>query len=248
MFRIILLLLASCVAIPSFAALHVELLDRQNQITTLTFQDGWMRGVSPKSDYIYTLVNLKKQRIYIIDMGDKTNTDVTPVFMNGSPHEFKLEALGAGPKVAGRDTQQYQISDDEGEACSRIFLWEQPLEEELVDLQGLLRQIKIDPESLLPVLGPLADGVIPKCVRAEMDALGKLSQKGLIAMRINQEDITTLRIQSVKPTEQEIPNCMMTPPKHYQPETPPSLAMELIVRRLTGGREKPPTPLTNNCP
>ncbi len=248
MFKIILLLLASFVTLPAIAALQVELVDRHGQITTLTFQDGWMRGVSPKSDYIYTLVNLKKQRIYIIDMGDKTNTDVTSVFMNGTPHEFGLAASGAGPTIAGRDTQEYQISDDEGELCSRIFLWEQPLEEELVNLQSLLRRIKIDPESLLPVLGPLADGVIPKCVRAELDALGTLSQKGLVAMRINQEDVTTLRIQSIKPTEQEIPSCMMTPPKHYQPETPPSLAMEMIVRRLTGGREKPPTPLITDCP
>ena len=248
MLKIILLLLASFVTLPALAALQVELVDRNGQITTLTFQNGWMRGVSPRSDYIYTLMNLKMQRIYLIDMGDKTNTDVTPVFMNGTPHEFGLVALGSGSRVAGRDTKEYLITNDEGVHCAHIFLWEHELEGELVDLQNLLKRIKIDPESLLPVLGPLADGVIPKCVRAEMDALGPLSQKGLIAMRVNQKGITTLRIQGIKTIEQDIPVCMMNLPKHYQPETPPSLAMELIVRRLTGGRNKPATPLTNECP
>jgi len=246
--RIILILLTLFVAKPSFAALLVELIDRHKEITTLTFQDGWMRGISPNSDYVYTLMNLQAKRIYIIDMGDKTNTEVSRVFMRGSPHPFEITELGAGPKVADRETKKYQITNQDGEKCASIYLWEGELEEELVLLKGLLEKIKIDPESLLPALGPLADGLMPECVRAEMDALGILSQKGLIAMRINQKGETTLKIQKIQRTQQSIPSCMMTPAKHYQPETPPSLAMEMIVRRLFGGRDKPAKPLTNACP
>lgn len=226
---------------------EVEMFDRKGKPTTIVIQDGWARGATYRSDYTYTLMDLRTPRLYLIDMGEQTVSDVSDVFLKGKRIYYGLKRIGPGPEVAGRPTTEYHVSDINDEHCAQIFLWPTPPEQDLRDLQKLLAQIQIYPEALLPGLGVLAQGLLSPCVRAEMDALGELSERGLIARRINNQGIETLRIGAIR-TEGKIEPCMMAPPKHYTLESAPVLAMKLLKRRLFGGREKPPVPLTLSCP
>ncbi|MEW6764659.1 MAG: hypothetical protein AB1344_02570 [Pseudomonadota bacterium] len=247
MHRVVLALLLGLIAPSALAYTEVDMLDRKGKPTTIVIEDGWARGATYRSDYTYTLMDLRTPRLYLIDMGERTVSDVSDVFLKGKRIEYGLTRIGPGPEVAGRPTVEYKVSDIDDEDCARIFLWPTPPEQDLLELQNLFAQVRVFPEALLPFLGPLAQGLMSSCVRAELDALGELSRKGLIAMRVNYKGETTLRISEVR-HEGSIPACMMKLPGHYQQESPPTLALKLLKRRLFGGREKPPEPLTLSCP
>lgn len=231
----------------ALAYTEVEMFDRKGKPTTVVIQDGWARGATYRSDYTYTLIDLRTPRLYLIDMGERTFSDVSDVFLKGKRIYYGLTHVGPGPEVAGRPTEEYRISDINDEHCAQIFLWPTPPEQDLRDMQNMFAQIRVFPEGLLPGLGALAQGLMSPCVRAELDALGELSRKGLIARRVNSHGTETLRIGVIR-TEGRIEPCMMALPKHYQIESPPTLAIKLLKRRLFGGREKPPEPLTLRCP
>lgn len=223
------------------------MLDRKNQPTVLTIDQGWARGVSERSDYTYTLMDLMTPRLYLIDMGEKNITDVSDVFFKGRREDYILKSIGAGPEIAGRGSIEFQVFDPDDGFCSRIFVWPSPAEPELRQVQRMIARIQIHPEALLPLLGPAAKGLLPNCVRAEMDALHEISQHGLIAMRINNKGETTLRISKLR-NSGTTEACMMRLPTQYETETPLGSARKTLARRLFGGRDKPAEPLYLKCP
>ncbi|TQV64913.1 MAG: hypothetical protein FNT29_03175 [Halothiobacillaceae bacterium] len=245
--RLLTALLMLALAPSAFGFTVLEVADRKGKVTLITIHDGWARGQTQKSDYTYVLADLKTPGAYFIDMGERTVTDASKVFFGGERLYFDMSKVGAGPEVAGRPTTEYVIRDIYDNLCSRTFIWEQPPEPELQQLQGFFSQIRVHPRSIMPGLGILAQGLLSPCARAELDAFGLLAKKGLPAMRINAWGETTFRITEVRKADDTRP-CMLALPRTYADSPAPILAMKILNRALWGGREKPPAPLTTECP
>ncbi|MGC8731729.1 MAG: hypothetical protein ACP5OY_08435 [Halothiobacillaceae bacterium] len=244
-FLALVLLLALTPNALAFAVL--EYVDRKGKVSLITLQGGWARGQSEKSDYTYVLADLTAPRVYFVDMGERTLTDATRVFFGGERLFFGLEKVGAGPEVAGRPTTEYIIRDGNDALCSRIFLWERPPERDLQQLQDFFAAVRVNPREIMPGLGALAQGLLSSCARAELDAIGELARRGLPVMRINAWRETTFRVTAVR-REEGIRACMLALPQSYTDTPAPALALKILNRALWGGRPKPPTPLTLECP
>lgn len=246
--RNILSLLLLLTLVPDALAFTVlEYVDRRDKVSLITIENGWARGQTEKSDYTYVLADLTAPRVYFVDMGERTLTDATRVFFGGERLFFNLEKVGTGPEVAGRPTTEYIIRDGNDTLCSRIFLWERPPERDLQQLQDFFAAIRVNPREIIPALGTLAQGLLSPCVRAELDAFGTLAQRGLPVMRINAWNETTFKVTALRKGE-GIKPCMLAPPASYTNTPAPILALKILNRALWGGRPKPPTPLTLECP
>jgi len=240
-----LLLLALAPSALGFTVL--EYVDRKGKASLITMHGGWARGQSEKSDYTYVLADLEAPRVYFIDMGERTLTDATRVFFGGERLFFGLEKVGEGPEVAGRPTTEYIIRDTNDEICSQMFIWDRPVERDLQQLQDFFAAIRVNPAAIMPGLGILAQGLLSPCARAELDAVGALAEKGLPVMRINAWKETTFKVTEVR-KEEGIKSCMLALPTHYSDTPAPAMALKILNRSLWGGRAKPSTPLTLECP
>lgn len=245
--RFLALVLLLALAPNALAFTVLEYVDRKGKVSLITLHNGWARGQSEKSDYTYVLADLEAPRVYFIDMGERTLTDATRVFFSGERLFFSLEKTGAGPEVAGRPTTEYIIRDINDQLCSHIFLWDRPPERELQQLQDFFAAVRVNPREIMPVLGTLAQGLLSSCVRAELDAFGELAQRGLPVMRINAWNETTFKVTAVR-HNQNVKACMLALPQSYANTPAPALALKILDRALWGGRPKPPTPLTLECP
>jgi hypothetical protein len=139
------------------------------------------------------------------------------------------------------------VYDDNGQLCSRLFVWSEPLEPELEALRGWLGRIRVDPKAVLPALGRLADGLLSPCARAEMDAMAELSRHGLLIKRINADDITAFTVTEVR-TVAHLENCRMEAPARFENLPPPELVKRMLYRALFGGRPEPDPRLLERCP
>jgi hypothetical protein len=245
--KLLALLLLLTLAPGALAFTVLEYVDRNGKVSLITLQGGWARGQTEKSDYTYVLADLTAPRVYFVDMGERTLTDATRVFFGGERLFFNLEKAGAGPEVAGRPTTEYIIRDGNDTLCSRIFIWDRPPERDLQQLQDFFAAMRVNPREIMPGLGALAQGLLSPCARAELDAFGALAQRGLPVMRINAWKETTFRVTEVR-REDGIKACMLALPRSYADMPPPVLALKILNRALWGGRPKPPTPLTLECP
>jgi hypothetical protein len=245
--KLLALLLLLTLAPGALAFTVLEYVDRNGKVSLITLQGGWARGQTEKSDYTYVLADLTAPRVYFVDMGERTLTDATRVFFGGERLFFNLEKVGAGPEVAGRPTTEYIIRDGNDALCSRIFIWDRPPERDLQQLQDFFAAMRVNPREIMPGLGALAQGLLSPCARAELDAFGALAQRGLPVMRINAWKETTFRVTEVR-REDGIKACMLALPRSYADTPPPILALKILNRALWGGRPKPPTPLTLECP
>lgn len=245
--RFLALVLLLALAPNALAFTVLEYVDRKGKVSLITLQGGWARGQSEKSDYTYVLADLTAPRVYFVDMGERTLTDATRVFFGGERLFFGVEKVGAGPIVAGRPTTEYIIRDANDQLCSQIFLWDRPPERDLQQLQDFFAALRVNPREIMPVLGTLAQGLLSPCVRAELDAFGELARRGLPVMRINAWHETTFKVTAVRKDE-GIKACMLALPQSYADTPAPALALKILNRALWGGRPKPPTPLTLECP
>jgi len=215
--------------------------DEEKQGRVFVNNAGLSRIEVDKHNAHYLLFDPIEPGFWMVDMGRKQLTDAHDLMFTGSRGRYYLQDHGPGEPIAGLPTRIFSIQNNRGEHCAYYHIADEdfPEQQNLAPLQSLISQIALNPSRVAPALGPLAGGFISPCLRAEIDALPELANKGLPLKRINQNDEVAFVITEITTTN-EVQDCLLALPEHYEPRTPAQVAIQTLKDSLFR-RKKPDT-------
>jgi len=121
-------------------------------------------------------------------------------------------------------------------------------DERLLIMQQFLSQLAINPAGVLPILGPLAAGLVSPCVRAELDAMPPLAKVGIPVMRINNKGKRAFIVTDIR-ERPPLKTCLTTLPEHYKSMTAGQAAMQTLKRTIFGNDSRKKNRVSlDDCP
>ncbi|MGC9457769.1 MAG: hypothetical protein ACP5DC_09650 [Halothiobacillaceae bacterium] len=188
----------------------------------------------------YLLLDLAGPDGWMVDMGRQVVTNGQALLFSGDRVPLRVVDTGPGPERLGVPTRRVSVRDMDDRHCATYLIAETLAERDqrLRATGRFLARLAVSPREILPALGPLAAGLISSCVRAELDALPALVERGLPVQRANAEGKITFQVTMLE--ERTLEPCLLTLPKTYSRRTPAQVAVEAIRVRLFG-KDKPDT-------
>jgi len=209
-----------------------------------------IRAENEKNNTQYLLIDPDEPSLWLIDMGRQQRVDGHSILFTGKAAPHSVLPKGPGHEVVGRPTIEYEIRDLNDNYCSKIYIM--PLDgdedERLLVIQQFLSQLAINPAGLLPILGPLAAGLISPCVRAELDAMPQLAKIGIPVMRINNKGKRAFIVTDIR-ERPPLKTCLTTLPEHYESLTAGQAAVQTLKRKIFGNDSRKTDHISlDDCP